>query len=217
MYKYILIWHISILIYIYILSTDCICSINYGNIHWCALYILCSTLPRYTKTISVQGSPTSSTAMNASIWVTFGGAPAKNTGFILRRRVGWWLVIGALGSVDAWAWEFILKPYNWTETLNFKNMFFRIEYLCTFTDSQTLSLFRTALQKEHNQSLESIHCMSFQSGQKKTFPWQAWGHTRYNLSLDFCCGTQWKWLGPPENTRRWFHFTLWLCQNSYWK
>ena len=41
-------------------------------------------------------------------------------------------------------------------------MFFRIEYLCTFTDSQTLSLFRTALQKEHNQSLESIHCMSFQ-------------------------------------------------------
>eukprot|EP00435_Cladocopium_sp_Y103_P001378 s3194_g1.t1 len=29
-------------------------------------------------------SPTSSTAMNASIWVTFGGAPAKNTGFILR-------------------------------------------------------------------------------------------------------------------------------------
>ena len=75
-------------------------------------------------------------------------------------------------------------------------MFFRIEYLCTFTDSQTLSLFRTALQKEHNQSLESIHCMSFQSGQKKTFPWQAWGHTRYNLSLDFCCGTQWKWLGP---------------------
>ena len=34
------------------------------------------------------GSPTSTTPMDASIWITFGGAPAKNTGFILRQR-GW--------------------------------------------------------------------------------------------------------------------------------
>jgi hypothetical protein len=37
-------------------------------------------------------------------------------------------------------------------------MFFRIKCLCTFSDSQTLSLFRTALQNQHNQSWKySLH------------------------------------------------------------
>ena len=138
-------------------------------------------------------------------------APLPKT-LALSWGAGW---VGGLLSVHWVVWMLELESLfsiHTTEQKHYtsRTCFSGSECLCTFTDSQTLSLFRTALQKEHNQSLERIHCMSFQSGQKKMFPWQAWGHTRYNLSLGFCCGTQWKWRGPPEDTRRWFHFTLWL-------
>ena len=46
----------------------------------------------------VLGSPTSTMIMNASVWVTFGGAPAKDTGFILRCPVGNW------GHGDPYKW-----------------------------------------------------------------------------------------------------------------